>query len=132
MATGTPPGNGFQLVDGVWLQGLAGGSNATFQNGLTAAGSSSQAGALQLAAGITLFETDTVSSNTGVALPPAIAGTEISLYNNGSSTLTVYPSIVNNPITSAQDTINNSTSTTANSHTSLYFFCAKNGVWASK
>jgi hypothetical protein len=54
------------------------------------------------------------------------------LYNNGASTLTVYPSIVNNSITSAQDTINNTTSVTVATHVSELFGCAKNGVWSAK
>lgn len=132
MATGTPPGTGPQLVDGTWLNGIAGGTNSSYQSGLTATGSSSQATALQLTSGYTIVEVDTVGANTGVALPAAFAGTEISVYNNGASTLTIYPQIANNPITAAQDTINNSTSTTATTHTGLYFFCAKNGVWCAK
>ena len=129
--TGNVPLSGFRLIDGDFVNGLAGGQNGIYQSGLTATGST-QATALQLAGGITLFELDTVASSTGVAMPAALAGTEISIYNNGAQTLTVYPLIANNPITAAQDTINNGTSTTAATHTSLYFFCAKNGIWASK
>jgi len=132
MTIGIAPTTGFQPVDNDWLNGLSGGHNFTFQNGLTAAGSSSQATALQLADRIAYFSIDTVGSNTGVALPAALAGVEISIYNNGAQTLTIYPSIANNPVTAAQDTINNSTSTTATTHTGAYFFCAKNGVWCAK
>ncbi len=132
-AVGTPPGSGPQLVDGIWLNGLAAGSNATYQAGITATGTT-QATAVQLPAQITLFEIDTVASSTGVALPPALAGTEISIYNNGANTVTVFPSINNNQALSpaAQDTINNGTSTTIATHSTLYFFCAKNGIWAAK
>lgn len=129
---GTPPGTGPQLVDGTWLQALAASQNETYQYGFTAAGSSSQATALQLPTGIALMQIDTVASNTGVALPQAVAGTEFSIYNNGLQTLTVYPSITNNLLTGAQDKINNTTSITISAQGSGYFGCAKNGVWFEK
>jgi hypothetical protein len=128
---GTPPGTGPGLTDGAWLTGLAGGQNFSYQYAFTAAGTT-QATALQLPAGIHLMEVDTTASSTGVALPPCLQGTALMLYNNGASTLTVYPSIANNPITAAQDTIDNSTSASVATHVSEIAFCAKNGVWASK
>jgi hypothetical protein len=56
------------------------------------------------------------------------------LYNNGANTLAVYPAIANNPVTAAQDTINNGTSLSGGlaTHTPEVFSCAKNGVWAAK
>lgn len=127
----SPPPQGFVVVDAAWLNALAAGQNASYVSGLTAAGTN-QATALQLAPGNTLVEIDTVASGTGVALPPAVQGTELSLYNNGANTLDVYPAIANNALTGSQDTINNGTSTTVATHTSMYFFCAKNGIWAAK
>lgn len=121
---------GFELHGGSGLKALANSTGLTFLNGVVAAGST-QAGATQLGS-FAMFDIDTVGSGTGVALPGAIAGTTIEIYNNGSNTLTVYPLIANNPLTSAQDTINNSTSTTITSHAAGYFFCAKNGVWCGK
>lgn len=131
-ATGVAPlvGGGFGLIDQTWLNGLAGGQNYSFQSGFTALGTT-QATALQLPAGIALLEMDTVSASTGVALPPCIAGTVISLYNNGAQTLTIYPSIANNPITGTQDTINNTTSLSLTAHTGTSPACAKNGVWGA-
>lgn len=131
MTVGLQPTYGPQLVDGTYVNGIAAGLNATSQAGFTAAGNN-QATALQLSPGNTLIEFDTVGNGTGAALPAALAGTEISIYNNGANTLTMYPSIANNPVTAAQDTINNGTSTTIASHASGYFFCAKNGIWAAK
>jgi hypothetical protein len=128
---GIPPGNGFQMVDGNWLQGLANGTNASFASGISAAGST-QATATVLPTATTLIEVDTVASSTGVNLPTANAGIELSIYNNGANTLTVYPAVANNAATGAQDTINNSTSTTVTSHASLYCFVAKTGLWACK
>lgn len=117
------------LIDQQWLYGLAGGLNQVYQNGISAAGST-QATATALSSGVALLEIDTVGSSTGVNLPPALQGTEVNIYNNGANTLTVYPAVANNPITAAQDTINNGTSTSVNTHVSLICFSAKNGVWA--
>lgn len=129
--TGQPPGNGPQLIDGVWLQGVANGVNASYQSGITCAGTT-QATAFQLPANITLIELDTVASSTGCNLVPAQPGVELSIYNNGANTATIYPTVPNNVVTAAQDTINNSTSTTVASHAALYCFAAKAGVWACK
>jgi hypothetical protein len=127
------PGGGPALIDQTWLNGLAGGLNYPYQYGITAAGTT-QATATQLASGARLLEVDTTAASTGVALPPCLQGTAVSIYNNGASTLTVYPAIANNPITAAQDTINNGTSFSGGvaTHVSLLAFCAKNGVWAAK
>jgi hypothetical protein len=130
---GTPPGTGMGLVDGTWLMGLAGSQNNTFQSGITAAGTT-QATATALPAGIYLIEVDTAAASTGVALPPCIPGTEINVYNNGANTITVYPAVANNPISAAQDTINNGTTLSGGlaTHTPQVFSCAKAGVWSSK
>ena len=130
-ATGTPPGTGPQLVDGVWLNGLAGGVNNAYVSGITAAGTT-QATCTPLAAGYYLNEADTVASSTGLCLPFAYAGTDMLFYNNGAQTVTIYPSIANNPLTAAQDTINNTTSVSVTSHSSEAFSSAKNGVWFAK
>lgn len=135
MTVGIVPNNGFGSPDGVWLQAVANGQNASYVSGIAAAGSSSQAAATQLLPGNTLVEVDMVGTNAGVALPPAIQGSEISIYNNtGSNACLVYPSIANNPITGVQDTINNGTSFSGGigAHTCSFFFCAKSGVWAAK
>ena len=133
MAVGTPPGTGPSLVDGAWLNGLAGGQNETYQSGITAAGST-QAGAFQLTPGIAIYEIDTATSAQGVALPEAVAGTELSIYNNTAQTnLVVYPAIANNALTGAQDTINNTTSLAFTAARQILFLaCPKNGVWAGK
>jgi hypothetical protein len=132
-AVGFPPVNGFQTPDGTWLLGLAAGQNYSYQYGFAAAGTT-QATATQLPAGVRLMQVDTTAASTGVALPSCLQGTAVSLYNNGASTLTVYPSIANNPVTAAQDTINSGTSFSGGvaTHVSLLLFCTKNGVWAAK
>lgn len=130
---GTPPGTGFQLVDGVWLNGLAGGVNYLFQNGLTATGTN-QATALQLAPGVMMYEIDTVASSTGVALPECVAGAQFDLRNAGANTLSIYGSVTVNSLTGANDTINGtagSTAYTITANTNATFFCAKNGNWSA-
>jgi hypothetical protein len=131
--TGQVPVNGFQTPDGTWLNGVAAGLNFTYQSGFTAAGTT-QATALQLPSGIYLMEVDTTAASTGVAVPPCLAGTALSIYNNGAQTLTIYPAIANNPVTAAQDTINNGTSLSGGlaSHVPVHFNCAKNGNWSAE
>ena len=135
-ATGTPPipSNGFGQVDGTWLNGLAGGQNESYISGIKAAGTT-QATATQLPASTAIIEIDTVPASSGVNLPPALAGTEFTVFNSTSTTLLFYPAVANNPVTSAQDTINGGTSlsvTGASGGTVSVFVCAKNGVWAAK
>lgn len=126
---GQAPTPGFLAPDGNWLLGLSYGHNRSYQYGFTAAGTT-QATALQLPSRIQLLEVDTAAASTGVALAPAGQGIVTYLYNNGAQTLTVYPAIKNNPVTSAQDTINNTTSFSLASHVSMLCFAAKTGNWA--
>lgn len=129
--TGNVPLPGFQAVDGTWLLGLAGGTNYTYQSGITAAGTT-QATATQLNAGIYMLEVDTAgTTGLGVALPPCVPGTQLILYNNGGNPIIVYPAIANNLLTAAQDTINSVTTLSGNlaSHAPIAFACAKAGNW---
>ena len=121
------------LIEQKWLYGLSGGVNYTYQYAITAAGTN-QATAKALPNLIRMFSIDTVSASTGVNLPSCIQGTAISVYNNTATTLAIYPAVVNNPVTAAQDTINNGTSLSGGlaGHTAELFFCPKNGVWAAK
>lgn len=57
-------------------------------SGLTATGSTA-ADALQLSAVVSVVAT--TASSTGVKLPPAEAGAQIVVFNNGANSLTVYP-----------------------------------------
>lgn len=135
-AIGTPPGTGPALIDGVWLNGLAGGTNYTYQSGITAHAGGTQAAAFQLAAGINMFEVDTVASaNDSVALPQCVAGSKLWLRNaSASNNMAVYGSPTVNSLTAANDTINGtagSSAYTINSQTNGVFFCAKNGAWSA-
>jgi hypothetical protein len=124
------PATGFGMVDGTWLNGIANGQNYSYQSGISAAGTN-QATATQLPAATYMIEVDTTSSSTGVAIATCLPGTQFILYNNGANPLAVYPTVPNNPVTAAQDTINNGTSLSGNlaSHASIAFACAKAGNW---
>jgi hypothetical protein len=128
----SPPANGgFRMMDSAYVLGIAQSINHTFTNGITATGTT-QATATVIASGFALVEIDTVAASTGINLPPALPGIMIHFYNNGANTLTLYPAVANNPISAAQDTINNGTSTTLATHTALSCFSAKAGVWGCR
>jgi hypothetical protein len=129
--TGFLPQDGFGTVDGTYVKGIAKGLNFFFQSGIAAAGTT-QATATQIPANRYLIEVDTVASGSGVALPPCLSGTSLSVYNNSANALLVYPAVANNPKTGAQDTINNTTSVSVAAHTPEILSCALNGVWSAK
>ena len=124
-----PPANGgFRLIDSQWVLGIAQGGNNIFANNLTGAGTT-QATATPLPGSVRLYELDTVSANTGFNLPYAFAGTVLHIYNATGTTATIYPSVMNNPNTNSQDTINAGTSITLATHVRLACMSAKDGVW---
>jgi hypothetical protein len=128
---GGPLQNGsFAMIDQSWLYDLSGGRNLTYQSGVAAAGSS-QATATQLSGAVALVEID--SGTGGFNLPTCKAGTSLWVYNKSGATLTAYPTVANNPVTGAQDTINGSTTKGSLSDATPYFFgCAKDGAWFAK
>lgn len=135
MTVGTPPGTGPGLVDGAWLQGLANGTNESYISGVVAAGTT-QANGTPIPAGIALVEIDTVPASSGVVLPLAVAGTEITCINTVATTLAYYANAAVNPLTGSTDSINGTSNSTAfNTSTSaaaIIFYCAKNGSWRTK
>jgi hypothetical protein len=133
---GSPPGTGFALIDGAWLNGLSGGTNYTYQSGITAHAGGGQTSAFQLPAGINMFEVDTVATGgDSIALPQCVAGTYLWLRNGTASTsMSVYGSPTVNSLTAANDTINGtagSSAYTIGGATNGVFFCAKNGAWSA-
>lgn len=132
---GTPPipANGFGAVDGTWLNGLAGGQNELFQNGITAHAGGTQAACLVLTPGSQLYEVDTVAnSGDSICLPFAVGGMDIQISNSGAQPMSVYGQSANNPLTSAADTINGTAGSSAYSvtnATNVQCFVAKNGAW---
>lgn len=133
LVVGTPPGTGPQLVDGAWLNGLANGFNNSYQSSVSTAGTSS-ATATQITSGVRLVEIDTSAGGAaGLALPSALKGTIIQIFNNGASTAQLSPSASNNPITAAADTINNTVTFGGITPTnSVMCFSARDGFWACK
>ena len=81
-ASGAPAGPGFRALVAADMPAKSVGA------GLAAAGTN-QATALALAANVN--EVTTVASGTGVALPPGVAGLEVSVVNAGANALAVYP-----------------------------------------
>ena len=125
-----PADGGFRLQDSAFVLGIAQGLNANFTNGIVAAGTN-QATATPIGSGFQLVEIDTTAASTGVSLPFCVPGTVMIIYNNGAQTLNIYPNVTNNPLTNAQDTINNATSITLTAHTQTSPACAKAGVWGA-
>lgn len=131
MTVGTPPqdGSDHQLIEGKWARGVAAGQNWSSIYSWSASGSN-QATASQIQPGYRFVEVDTVSPGSGVALPAALEGTDVTIINgNGTNLLAVYPSIINNPRTGAQDTIAGMASASIATNRYVTFICAKNGVW---
>lgn len=134
--TGTPPipSNGFGAVDGTWLNGLAGGQNELYQNGITAHAGGTQAACFGLQPGVQLYEVDTVATTAdSVCLPFASAGADIQIRNAGANSMSIYGLATNNPLTAAADTINGTaggTAYTVGANTNAACFVAKNGNWS--
>ena len=127
------PATGPGLVDGTWLNGLAGGANVLAAFGITSSGITS-ATAAQLSQGFRLYQVDTApTSNGAVNLPLCAAGLDITVINNSSNTLLVFPSLLVNSLTNTQDTLDgvNSAGGAINVLTisSAEFYCSKNGKW---
>lgn len=141
MTTGRQPipGEGFGLPDLLWLNGLAGGDNFYFANGVTALAGGGQAGATNIgqpnAQGIfpAFVEVDTVASAAdSVALPFAVAGRMMFIRNAGANSMNVFAQASNNRATGAQDSINggaNGTGVAVAANHGAIAFCAKSGVW---
>lgn len=131
---GTPPGTGPGLADGVWLNGLAGGLNQSFQSGITAKASGTQSTCTNLVPGIYLNQVDTVASGSdSICLPFAVAGTNVQVRNNGAQTMAIFAQSGTNTLTASTDTINNAANTasyTVVAQNSADCFTAKNGSWS--
>jgi len=130
---GVAPFPGFQAVDGSWLLGLAGGTNLTYQSGITAHAGGTQAACTVLPAGIALISIDTVTSGAdSVCMPFAVAGTDFQFAVNSSNSPNVYGQAANNPLTGAADTINATAGSTAYQpagQKNVECFSPKNGAW---
>ena len=133
-ATGTPPGTGPQLIDGAWLNGLAGGQNYTFQAGITAHSGGTQAACLNLTPGTWMYEVDTVgAAGDSICLPFAVAGNTLVISNAATTnSMNIFAQPGTNALTGTTDTINNVANATAYALTAannVDCFVAKNGLW---
>lgn len=132
-AVGTPPSTGQSLIDGVWLNGLAGGQNFAYQSGVTAKAGGTQAACVALTPGIYLYQVDTVaSSGDSVCLPFAVAGTNLQIANAGANSMNIFAQAGTNSLTASTDTINaasNGTAYALSSNNNVECFAAKNGQW---
>lgn len=132
---GIPPQEGYELIEGRYLLGIAAGHNQSFESGLTAKASGNQSNGTLIPADIWQVEFDTVATNgDSCVLPFAVSpGTQIVVINNGAATLDVYSNPGTNPVTAAADKLNNSTSAavTISAQVATTFYCAKAGVWTA-
>lgn len=134
---GTPPtpATGPGLVDGTWLNGIAGGQNRLTINALTAHAGGTQSAAFQIPAGVALVGFATVATTGDSAkLPFALAGSIIMVRNAGAQTLNIYANNATNSATSTTDKINgasNATAYTLAADTSAIFFSARDGAWSA-
>jgi hypothetical protein len=111
-------GPGIWFCDGIG-EGQSGSLATTVSQGKIAAAGTNQAGATPITQA--LVNVTTTGSGAGVVLPPAKAGMQVNVANNGANTLTVYGN--------GSDTIGGAASTTITAATMLLFFCAVNGNW---
>ena len=132
---GIAPTPGFQLVDGVFINGIVNGQNFNAGAGITAHAGGTQALAFQLAPGQYMYQVDTVATTgDSVALPECVQGTAFFIRNAGANLLNVFGNPTTNAISSTLDTINGtagSTAFTISSNAASPFFCAKSGAWSA-
>jgi hypothetical protein len=130
MAAGPLQSGSYATIDQGWLYDLSGGRNRTYQSGVAAAGSG-QSTATQLSGGVALIMIE--SGTGGFNLPTCKAGTGLWVYNKSGATLTAYPTVANNPVTGAQDTINGGLSVGSFlTATATFYGCPKDGAWFAK
>jgi hypothetical protein len=131
-------GGGPALLDQTYVLGIAQGRNQTYQSGITAHSGGTQAAAVQLVPGASMYEVDTVAADAdSIKLFAAIPGHTITILNAGGHTLDVYAYDGYNGATAstAADKINNNSNATAYQLTTFQcadFFCAKAGVWLAQ
>jgi hypothetical protein len=138
MTIGFPPQEGFELIEGRYLLGIAGGQNRAYESGLTAHAGGTQAAGLVIPSGFELVEFDTVANAADSAVLPfaTTPGTIIVVINSTATSMDVYANPGTNPVTGAADKLNGSTSAAVavaagNTTTpaAVRFYCAKAGVW---
>lgn len=124
---GNAPNNGFGMPDGLWLNGLANGTNRSFANGIVAHAGGGKDDAFQIPASKSMVSIDTVATaGDSLLLPQAVAGTWLMVRNAGVESANLY----------GKDTNQINGAATANayalaSNVSALFFCAVDGQWSA-
>lgn len=134
---GFPPQEGFELIEGRYLLGIAGGQNRTYEYGLTAHSGGGQSSGTLIPSGYELVEFDTVAAGGNSAVLPFASqpGTIIVVLNSTGTSMNVFSNPGTNPVTATADTLNGSTSSaiavagTGGITAAVRFYCAKAGVW---
>ena len=133
-------GGGYALQDSSWLNALAGGDNYYTQT-VTAIAGGGQANATPMGvpnaqgieAALVMIGT-VVTAADSVALPQAVKGRMIAVFNSSANSANVFASAVVNKVTGALDTLNALTNPTAYAMAGgsrSLFFCPADGKWAS-
>lgn len=134
MSVGIPADSGFALQDSPFVNGIASGQNASSQS-LTAFAGGGQASAKGISPAALLVQINTVATaGDSVALPFAVPGTWLVVFNASANSANVYGKVAINKLTGVIDTINGTASSTAYAlagGVSAIFFCAKAGAWAA-
>lgn len=136
MGVGIQTNAGYALQDSAYVNGIAGGNNASFAN-LTAHAGGGQAAATPIPPSAAIVNVGTVASvNDSIVLPFALAGTFKMVFNQSANSCNVYGQVANNRAVSpaAVDTINGvagSTPYAIAGGVSVLFMCGANGAWAA-
>lgn len=123
MSQGTAPHAGFQMPDGSWLLGVAGGQNQLVKPNLTAATTQTQAKGTALAYGLNALKS-VANANDAVTMPQAKAGTMVILANNGGNITQLFPHSGD----AINDAAKDAAVTVADNTLSLYV-CLVDGQW---
>ena len=130
MSVGIAPnkGDGFELLDGGWAQGLAGGQNNNTQTVIAHAGGG-QASAVPIGPNTAFAYISTVASAAdSVALPRAKKGQVVFVLNGTATSANLYA------YNGSSDKINGTAGSTAFAiagNKSAYFFCPSDGFWGA-
>lgn len=134
MTVGIQIDAGLALPDTQFINGIASGQNGTSQV-ITAFAGGGQGGAKGISPAALLVEIGTVVTNgDSVALPFAVKGTYMIVFNASAQSANVFGRVPVNKLTGVIDTINGVAGSTAYAiagGVSVLFFSPANGIWAA-
>lgn len=104
-----------------------------YQDGLTAGTTQTAAGGTAITSSLATFAT-VANTNDAATLPPALAGMQVTVINNGANTLKVFSATAALGGAAGGDKINNAQTniTMASPPTILLFYCTALGQWWTK